>query len=47
MGIDDEDFLNIVKEIAAEEKKLFAHPLFQVCAMILLLTMFFSNLRKF
>lgn len=46
MGIDDEDFLNIVKDIAAEEKKLLAHPLFQVCAMLLLLTIVFFNLRK-
>ena len=46
MGIDDEDFLNIVKDIAAEEKRLLAHPLFQVCAMLLLLTIIFFNLRK-
>jgi len=30
MGIDDKDFLKIVKEIEIEEKKLLAHPLFQV-----------------
>ncbi|XP_024386921.1 DExH-box ATP-dependent RNA helicase DExH10 [Physcomitrium patens] len=29
MGIDDEDFLKIVKEIEVEEKKLVSHPLFQ------------------
>ncbi|CAM6102427.1 unnamed protein product [Calypogeia fissa] len=28
MGIDDEDFVAVVKEIAEEEKKLIAHPLF-------------------
>jgi hypothetical protein len=30
MGIEDEDFLKIVKEIEVEEKKLLVHPLFQV-----------------
>ncbi|KAG0627922.1 hypothetical protein M758_2G238400 [Ceratodon purpureus] len=29
MGIDDEDFVKIVKEIEVEEKKLLAHPLFK------------------
>lgn len=32
MGIDDEDFMKIVREIESEEKKLIAHPLFQVLA---------------
>lgn len=34
MGIDDEDFLKIVKEIEVEEKKLVSHPLFQVCYLL-------------
>jgi hypothetical protein len=52
MGIEDENLAKIVREIDAEEKKLVAHPLFQVLKMLeitfpwILITIFNSSSKN-